>query len=145
MNEAIGDLWEAKPQFIKCITTNGDIKKNGELVMGRGVALQAKQKYPELPKLLGEHVKKNGNIAHYFEKYNIISFPTKIHWRDKANLNLIRHSCYQLNALLDGINKQAVLPRPGCNNGELNWEREVKPTISMILIDKVWVITNERR
>ena len=145
MKEAIGNLWKAKPSFIKCITTNGDVKKNGELVMGRGIALQAKQRYPELPKLIGNCVKNNGNKVHYFKEYNIISFPTKIHWREKSNINLIVHSCYELNTLLDGLNKQVVLPRPGCGNGGLDWKTKVKPVISMILIDKVWVITNERR
>ena len=142
MKEAIGNLWKANPKFIRCITTNGDIKKNGELVMGRGIALEAKQKYPALPKLIAEHVKNNGNTVHYFDQYNIISFPTKIHWRDQSDITLIKHSCYQLNTLLNHLNKQAILPRPGCANGGLDWEKEVKPIISTILTDKVWVITN---
>lgn len=141
MKEAEGNLWEAKPQFIKCITTNGTIKKNGELVMGRGNALQAKQKYPELPKLLGQHIKSSGNIVYYLKEYNIATFPVKHHWQDKADIKLIIRSCHQLNALLENLNRPAVLPRPGCANGRLNWEKEVKPVISTILSNRVWVIT----
>jgi len=144
MKETKGNLWEAKPQFIRCITTNGTIKKNGELVMGRGNALQAKQKHPELPKLLGQYIKNSGNIVYYLKEYGIATFPVKHHWQDKADIGLIIQSCYQLNALLDSLNKPAVLPRPGCANGKLNWEKEVKPVISTILSNKVWVITNER-
>ena len=144
MKEAIGDLWKANLNFIRCITTNGDIKINGELVMGKGIALQAAQRYPKLPKLLGDCVKSKGNIVHYIKEYNIISFPTKIDWREKSNIELIKQSCYQLNILLNDINKQAVLPKPGCANGGLDWEREVKPIISTILTDKIWVVTERR-
>jgi len=141
MKEATGDLWQAKPQFIRCITTNGVVKKNGELVMGRGNALQAKERYPQLPGLLGSYIKSSGNILYYIEELNIASFPVKYHWRDKADLKLIAQSCYLLNVLLDNLDKSAVLPRPGCANGRLDWEREVKPLLSQIISDRVWIIT----
>jgi len=43
MKEVIGNIWNYynKGNWI-VITTNGTIKKNGEAVMGRGVALEAK-------------------------------------------------------------------------------------------------------
>jgi len=43
--------------------------------------------------------------------------------------------------MLENLNRYAVLPRPGCSNGGLDWETEVKPVISKILSDRVWVIT----
>lgn len=141
MKEAVGDLWEAKPRFIRCITTNGTVKENGELVMGRGNALQAKERYPQLPRLLGSHVKSSGNIVYYIEELNIATFPVKHHWRDKADIRLIIQSCHQLNVLLDNLDKSAVLPRPGCANGRLDWEREVKPVLEQVLSSRVWIIT----
>jgi hypothetical protein len=141
MKELTGNLWDARPEFIKCITTNGVVKKNGELVMGAGVALQAKERYPQLPSLLGSYVKTSGNIVYYFEKLNIASFPTKNDWKDKSDIRLIVGSCVQLSAMLKNFDKYAVLPRPGCSNGGLDWEKEVKPYISGVLSDRVWVIT----
>lgn len=141
MKEATGDLWKANTKFIRCITTNGIVKRNGELVMGRGNALQAAQRFPQLPHILGSYVKASGNIVYYLEQFNIASFPVKHSWREMADIGLIKQSCYQLNALLDGLDKLAVLPQPGCSNGRLDWERDVKPVISQILSDRVWIIT----
>jgi len=141
MKESTGNLWNAKPEFIKCVTTNGVIKKNGELVMGAGIALQAKEKYPQLPGLLGSYVRSGGNMVYYLEELNIASFPTKNNWKDKSDIQLIVKSCTQLSAMLENINRYAVLSRPGCGKGGLDWEREVKPSILKVLSDRVWVIT----
>lgn len=141
MKESTGNLWDAKPEFIKCITTNGIVKKNGELVMGAGIALQAKERYPQLPDLLGSYVKTSGNMVYYLEELNIASFPTKNNWKDKSDIQLIVKSCIQLSAMLENINRYAVLSRPGCGKGSLDWEREVKPYISGVLSDRVWIIT----
>lgn len=140
MKEAIGNLWEANTKFIRCVTTNGIVKRNGELVMGRGNALQATQRYPQLSRILGSYVETSGNMVYYLEQFNVASFPVKHNWRDKADIELIKKSCHQLNALLNNLGRFAVLPRPGCSNGRLYWERDVKPVISQILSDRVWVI-----
>ena len=58
MKEVKGDIWKSDCDII-AITTNGVVKKNGELVMGRGIASQAKQRYPDIPKILGAN---NTNI-----------------------------------------------------------------------------------
>lgn len=42
---------------IVCVTTNGVVKSNGELVMGGDCALAFKNNFPEIPKILGEKVK----------------------------------------------------------------------------------------
>jgi len=141
MRESTGNLWDAQPTFIRCVTTNGIVKRNGELVMGRGNALQAMQRYPQLPRILGSYVKTSGNMVYYLEQFNIASFPVKHNWRDMADIELIKKSCHQLNAMLDNLNRFAILPRPGCSNGRLDWETKVKPIISQILSDRVWVIT----
>jgi hypothetical protein len=44
-----------------CITTNGSLKAGGELVMGRGIALDAAQRFPGMALHLGRQVRQNGN------------------------------------------------------------------------------------
>jgi len=63
-----------------CITTNGCIKKDGSNVMGKGVAKQARDKWPGLEFALGRLIKDNGNHVQKIiniEGTYIVSFPTK--------------------------------------------------------------------
>ena len=65
-----------------CITTNGDVTSSGRAVMGRGCALEAKQRFPYLDLVLGQHLQHNGNTAaillHNKKRgLYIISFPVK--------------------------------------------------------------------
>lgn len=63
-----------------CVTTNGFVKKNGECVMGRGIAKQIATIYPGLPRLLGGIINTRGNMVHpLFDDRGtlIISFPVK--------------------------------------------------------------------
>ena len=46
-----------------CITTNAKVKKTGELVMGRGVAKEAKEHEPMLPQLFGSMLLELGTVA----------------------------------------------------------------------------------
>lgn len=138
MLEANGNLWES-PAHWKCITTNGFVKNNGEAVMGRGCAREAAQRHPKLPKQLGSIIKNNGNHVGMFPNYALITFPVKHHWREKADIDLIKRSCHELELILLA-GETAYLPRPGCGNGQLNWS-DVRPEIEGILSDKVTVIT----
>jgi hypothetical protein len=88
-----GSLSNIVPYAI-CVTTNGYVKKNGRCAMGRGIALQAKKKYPNLPYRLGERILSSGNQVYHFsmaleEEFNIITFPVKpafsICCTDKSN------------------------------------------------------------
>lgn len=148
MNEVIGNLWDF-PADVRVITTNGTVKKNGEVVMGRGCAKEAKDKYPWLPKRIGKKIQNVGNRL--FIIYDLrfphgevlITFPVKYNWWDQADLGLIEVSCAQLEmaATLNGF-KKIVMPRPGCGNGKLSWE-EVKPILQKYLDDRFYVITYE--
>ena len=65
MKEIYGDAWELfySGQFdVLFITTNGTIKKDGKAVMGRGIAAEAKSKYPSIPSKLGELLGMGGNV-----------------------------------------------------------------------------------
>lgn len=105
-----------------CVTTNGIVKSNGELVMGAGVALAFKNKYPTLPKDLGSKVKGYGNKVHYFHNSPfIVSFPTKHDWKNPSDMDLIINSAKELQNLID-VNKwmKVGLPCPGARNGGLS-------------------------
>lgn len=158
MKEITGDLFDITDADAICVTTNGIVKPNGELVMGKGIALAFKEKWPTLTKVLGNMVREGGNNVHMVKPMKsltvkrdympyIFSFPTKHDWRDMSDINLIIQSCHQLVAWVDQRRKlgdiwtKIVMTRPGCGNGGLDWERVVKPAIKDILDDRFYIIS----
>ena len=138
MKECQGDLWNSGCDYT-AVTTNSIIKKNGTLVMGAGVAKQAALRYPGLPRILAEHVMKNGNVPCLVPEYRIISFPTKHNWKDPSDLLLIIESARKVASLLP-IDFSCGLSKPGCGNGGLQW-KVVKPLIEDILDDRFTVFS----
>ncbi len=135
-----GNLWDFHPANPVCITTNGVIKKNGELVMGAGIALQAKMRFPILPYTLALLVRDFGNIVFHLIDENLFSFPTKNNWRDKSDIDLIAKSAQRLVRETNDLRFQRVyLPKPGCANGQLSWP-VVDKVISEILDDRFVVV-----
>jgi hypothetical protein len=140
MKTTYGNLWNFHSSGPVCITTNGVIKKDGYLVMGAGIALQAKQRFPQLPSKIADAVSQHGNQTFYLPDENIFSFPTKHDWRDKSDIDLITRSAWQLVAITDKMGfAQVYLPKPGCANGGLDWY-EVEHVISEILNDRFTVV-----
>jgi len=122
-----GNLWDFWPEYVVAITTNGVLNKKGELVMGKGVALQCKQRFPEIPAILGSMVEYGGNNV-YYAGHNIMSFPTKHDWRNKSDIELIRRSAVHLQYLKMIYKWRIAMTKPGCGNGGLDWGIvEVKP------------------
>jgi len=168
MIEGYGDLWAAAKEENAdaiVITTNGFVKKNGEAVMGRGIALEAKNAYPDLPKSLGSMINKHGNkvFGFYFGSIWLFTVPVKPTvgpngepgWRAKAQIPLIEDSIKQLvgaepyyglmRNISDSMNtliEKIYMPRPGCGNGGLKWE-VVKPIIEPYLDDRFTVFHKE--
>lgn len=130
MKELTGNLWDFETSGILVITTNGALDKQGLCVMGRGVAAQAKRKYPILPKLLGDRIKAGGNHVYMITR-GLVTFPVKHHWSDTADPGLITRSLRELVALVDIMppGTRVFLPRPGCGNGGLTWD-VVRPLIN---------------
>ncbi len=147
MNEIHGNLWDALADVI-VITTNGATRKDGAAIMGRGIALQAKARYPGIEHVLGRLIRENGNHVNLVTgNYpNIISFPVKSHWRQKADLKLISQSAGELVRLIDQQASYGLLtialPRPGCGNGKLRWE-DVRSIIRPILDNRFTVYNND--
>lgn len=144
MLEARGDLWDFHEDgYTICITTNGFVKKNGEAVMGRGCAREATYRYDDIAELLGNWIDMRGNKICWFSDKRIISFPVKHHWKEEADIELIKASSRDLMDLLDqnpDTKTPIYLPRPGCGNGRLKWS-DVKPVLAEVLDDRVIVVT----
>lgn len=100
-------------------------------VMGKGIALQFKQAFPDVFKQyvkdcragvvqVGKmHVVDVHGLAN--PKY-IINFPTKQHWRNPSKLEYIETGLNDLVRLVKELNIQSIaLPPLGCGNGGLDW------------------------
>ena len=140
------DSWSCKPTTPKialCVTTNGEIKANGQAVMGAGMSKAFTLIYPQLPVILGQRLSGSGNQVHYLltdGNVHILSFPTKHHWRDSSDLALIENSARTLAEL--AILKPYctfILTRPGSGLGCLSWST-VRNLIATILPNNCWVI-----
>ncbi len=148
MIEINGDMWSLLDSYDGvCITTNGEIKANGDSVMGRGVALGFKNLYPEGPSILARKVIINGNIFQpimWNDTITFYAFPTKDLWREHSKINLIKESAIALAKVAnENPNKKYLLPRPGCSNGGLQWS-EVSVILKDILPNNVHVINFRR-
>ena len=134
MIEITGNIWDyhASGNWI-VVTTNGITRTDGACVMGRGIALQAKQKYPRLAFELGEKLREQGNHVHVFPEYKIISFPVKYHWKEPADCSLIEQSARELFDVSLGMEPETMfyMVRPGCGNGQLKWG-QVKPLLRIL-------------
>lgn len=105
-------------------------------VMGAGVALAFKQRYPEMyrdyAKACRAGAVKPGRM-HVWKPLDgdwIINFPTKRDWRDPSRYEDIEAGLDDLRKYLSPLGPVSVaLPALGCGHGGLDWER-VAPMIS---------------
>ncbi len=110
-------------------------------VMGKGVALEFKKRWPENFKYYKRHCDdrslrpgkvliydRGGMFADSSARY-LVNFPTKDHWRSKSKIEYIESG---LDSLVGEINRLSIetiaLPPLGCGNGGLDWD-EVRPLI----------------
>ena len=130
-----------------CFTSNGVLRKNGNGIMGAGIAKNFRERFSDfdLEARLGEHLKLNGNctgilvqtgdafgeLAHVGP--SIVCLPTKTHWQLPSDPMLIWASLQKLVQLANKHNWQKVLlTKPGCGRGGLNW-RSVEPICKEVL------------
>ena len=88
------------------VTTNSIISSSAGLVMGAGIALEAKKIEPMLPFIfankIASHVKSQGNLAYgvLFEpSWSIGAFQSKYHFKNPSPLELVEISANKLNKL----------------------------------------------
>src|SRR5579884_4056158 len=125
------------------IPVNEVVKKDGSAVMGKGLALQALCRYPRLPYDLGYRIKEYGSRVFVFLDYRLITFPTKHHWSEKADIDLIRTSAIQLTMLVDAMGLDRIyIPMVGCGEGKLKWS-EVRKVVKPIFYDDRYIIVKQ--
>lgn len=103
-------------------------------VMGKGVALEFKKRWPEnykAYKILCDQKRLVTGKMFVFETSNLfeskqrylINFPTKAHWRSKSKLSYIEEGLddFVIQIKKNGI-KSVAIPPLGCGNGGLNWD-----------------------
>lgn len=123
-----GNMWDVFfDTDIFMITTNPIRRTDGAVVMGRGIALEAKQRYPDIPYDFGKELDKLhpeidqsfvGCIGNY-EETPIWWFMVKNHWKEPADLGVIASSCFYLKHGFEWQNKRIDLNFPGIGNGKL--------------------------
>ncbi|MCD6359708.1 MAG: hypothetical protein J7M38_02515 [Armatimonadetes bacterium] len=151
MKETTGDLWQFHDSgYPIVIPTNLVLDSRRRNVMGKGLAKQAKQRYPDLPVKQGKQILKTGRAAVvYYPEYNLFCFPTKYKWWDRSNLELIQKMAAELADQVDALHfNEVYLPRLGCGLGGLWWS-EVSPLLQCFLDDRFivvdWVTGRQQR
>jgi O-acetyl-ADP-ribose deacetylase (regulator of RNase III) len=131
IHDATGNLLEADAEaLVNTVNCVG--------FMGKGIALQFKQAWPDNFDAYAK-ASKAGEIrpgrmfiwetGRMINPKFIINFPTKRHWRGKSKIEDIRSG---LRALIGDVRRLGIrsiaVPPLGCGNGGLNW-RNVRPLI----------------
>lgn len=134
-----------EPYVATCVTTNAVVKQDGKAVMGAGVAKTIRDMYTGSDVILGALITTYGHkVQQFWITPALVSFPTKDHFKHKSNIYQIRRSAKELYewANLNNQYLTIILPRPGCNNGGLNW-LDVKPILESILVDDRFVVIDK--
>lgn len=113
-------------------------------VMGKGIALQFREAFPDNYKIYRK-ICKQGNLhigqmlvteetSLYDQKKIIINFPTKTHWKYSSEYSYIEKGLVALRDEIEKRNiKSVAIPPLGSHNGGLDWQR-VRTMIEEILV-----------
>ena len=128
----IGNLFESPAHvLVNTVNTVG--------VMGKGIAKEFKTIYPEMYQQyqkLCEAGRFNVGALWLYKTSNkwVLNFPTKTTWRQPSKLDYIEAG---LCAFVKGYAKNGItsiaFPPLGCGNGELDWEKQVRPLMEKYL------------
>jgi O-acetyl-ADP-ribose deacetylase (regulator of RNase III) len=126
-----GDLFSSPAQvLVNTVNTVG--------VMGRGIALEFKNRYPEMFKIYQKKCEnKSIDIGKLFlwkkEEKWVLLFPTKKHWRYPSQIAYIEEGLKKFANIYDKLGIESIaFPRLGCGNGGLDWN-EVRPIMEKYL------------
>jgi hypothetical protein len=133
-----GNMWDVFGKTdLFLITTNPIVRKDGAVVMGRGIAKEAANRFPELPFDFGRKIKpprkrtQTGIIGCYGGQM-VGWFMVKSHWQEPARLDIIKAS---VASLVDAMHFTNIVGErripsdfrvdlnfPGIGNGKLKRE-----------------------
>lgn len=143
-----GDMWKYQADCV-IITANATLRTDGCLVMGRGAAYQAWQKFPGCNKVFGRLIKRHLDdcaASHLTGvPYGVIMHPNQVnpmlgilqvkwHYSKPAELDLIEYSVGRLAEVATSIrfrSKLIFLNFPGIGNGGLK-RTDVLPLIEIL-------------
>jgi hypothetical protein len=136
-----GDLWSYHQQgYWVVIPTNCQRRPDGTAVMGAGLALQAAKRYPCLSWTYGQELRRGGQYR-LEPGDRLVLLPTKRHWKDPSDPELIRSGCQWLAGVAAHYSgHQFAVPLLGCGLGGLDWETQVRPILEEILTDDRFVV-----
>lgn len=156
MREVQGNLWDyyGKAPHVCCIPINQTIKKNGRLVMGRGVAAQAKHRFRNLDLDVAVQFRRQATYVFWVRprvsdghpNRNLLMVVTKNRWWQPTTASLLTSMLVELRQFAEANPFMTfILPRPGCGNGGMDWPYVRELMITSRIPDNVWVIHNTRR
>lgn len=147
------DIWDDFNELDYLLfTANSFIKNDKSLAMGRGIAKEVKDRFPDIDKKFGKLILENIHLhevkkvhrSEYdvkkkdFAKFGLIlldkigAFQTKYHFRDRSDLDLISFSTSLLESFAnENPDKVIGLTFPGINFGRLS-EESVLPIIESL-------------
>ena len=141
VKDTTGNLFEAKAEaLINAVNCVG--------IMGKGIALQFKQKFPadyfNAYKIACQTGELAIGIVQVYELKNartnpryIINFPTKNHWREPSRIADIESGLQSLVKAVERYKiKSIAMPALGCGLGGLDYQ-DVKPLIEQAFVDLV--------
>jgi len=128
------DLFQSPAQvLVNTVNTVG--------VMGKGIAKEFKRIYPEMfaqyQKLCERAQFQTGQLWLYKTPHKwILNFPTKKHWRLPSRPEYIQAGLEKFVQTYAELGITSIsFPLLGCGNGELNWEKTVRPIMTKYLQD----------
>lgn len=142
-----GDMWSVFGKTdLFLITTNPIVRKDGAVVMGRGIAKEAATRFPDIPFEIGRQIESfrahsnlypektfpNYGVCGFYgeERQRIGFFMVKEHWRDMAKLDVIQRSTSLVRKFTQDFGR-VDLNFPGIGNGRLRRE-DVLPIIEQL-------------
>ena len=132
-----GNLLEADVEaLVNTVNTVG--------IMGKGIALMFKEKFPENFRVYAAACESNDvEIGRMFVTERgaltgprwIINFPTKKHWRTRTRLEWVEAGLADLRHVIERLGIRSIaVPPLGCGQGGLDWSA-VRPLIEHALAD----------
>lgn len=126
ITEIRGNLFESTTQtLVNTVNCYG--------VMGKGIALEFKNRFPEMFEAFYdfcERKKIQPGILYIWNKTEpwILNFPTKKHWRNSSKIEYIESGLKKFSDnYIEKKISSIAFPQLGCSLGGLSWENEVRP------------------